>query len=156
MAMAPTVERYLREHDIDYQLLSHPTSGSTHETALAAHIRDDHIAKAVLVQDDQGDAMVVLPGDSWLHLDTLNREIGRGFLLNNEAACTRLLADCAEGAIPPLGPAYGLETFLDQNLMSLANVYFEAGDHKHLVHVSGEDFLTLLHGVRHGFFCGGH
>jgi Ala-tRNA(Pro) deacylase len=34
----------------------------------------------------------------------------------------------------------------------LANVFFEAGDHKHLVHVTGEAFHLLLKGARHGFF----
>ena len=52
----------------------------------------------------------------------------------------------------PLGPAYGIETFLDEALMSLANVYLEAGDHEHLVHIGGDDFKTLLSGVRHGFY----
>lgn len=154
MAIPSTVARYLREHGIEYQLLSHPTSGSTHETALTAHIREDHIAKAVVLRDDKGDAMVVLPGDSWLHLDKLNHELGRGFQLDSETACAKRFPDCARGAIPALGAAYGLETFVDQNLLSLANVYFEAGDHRHLVHVSGEDFRALLRGSRHGYFSG--
>ncbi len=47
---------------------------------------------------------------------------------------------------------YQLETFLDEQLTSLANVYFEAGDHEHLLHISGAAFLTLLKGVRHGHF----
>ncbi len=62
----------------------------------------------------------------------------------------RLFEDCETGAIPPLGPAYQIETFLDEALTSLANVYFEAGDHENLVHTSGDNFKKLLSGVRHG------
>jgi Ala-tRNA(Pro) deacylase len=152
MTIAARVESYLREHEIGYELVPHRSTGSTHESALAAHVREDHIAKAVVVRDPQGDALVVIPGDSWLELDALNRETGRDFRLDGESELAHLFPDCAEGAIPPIGPAYGLETFLDDALTTLANVYFEAGDHRHLVHVKGEDFLELLPGVRHGHF----
>jgi hypothetical protein len=42
-----------------------------------------------------------------------------------------------------LGPAYGIETCLDQSLTSLAHVYFEAGDHEQLVHMAGDAFRAL-------------
>jgi Ala-tRNA(Pro) deacylase len=65
-----------------------------------------------------------------------------------------LFPDCAKGAVPALGAAYGLETFLDEALTSLANVYFEAGDHRHLLRVSGDAFAELLAGARRGHFSG--
>jgi Ala-tRNA(Pro) deacylase len=130
----------------------HLKTYSTHGSAEAAHIAADHIAKAVIVQDTRGYAMVVVPGDHWVKLDTLNEETGRQFQLAEEHDIDRLFPDCLPGAVPPLGAAYGLESFLDEALTSLAEVYFEAGDHAQLVRVAGEDFLALLHGVRRGHF----
>jgi len=152
MTIAPTVERFLRERNVKYDLIEHPPSGSTHESALSAHVPEDHIAKAVMVKDGRGDAMVLVPGDSWLQLDALNKETGRDFGLDPESSLAQLLPDCAEGAVPPLGPAYGLETYLDEALTTLANVYLEAGDHRHLVLLNGSDFVELLGGVRRGRF----
>ena len=37
-------------------------------------------------------------------------------------------------------------------LASLANVYFEAGDHEHLIHTSGANFIKLLSRARRGYF----
>jgi Ala-tRNA(Pro) deacylase len=51
-----------------------------------------------------------------------------------------------------LSPAYGIETLIDERLTSLANLYFEAGDHQQLVYVDGEALHILLKGVRHGNF----
>jgi Ala-tRNA(Pro) deacylase len=152
MTIAARIESYLSQHRVPYELMPHRTTGSTHESAEATHVREDHIAKAVVVRDGQGNALAVIPGSSWLQLDALNRETGRDFRLNEESELGHVFPDCAEGAVPPLGPAYGLETFLDEALTSLGNVYFEAGDHRHLVHVKGEDFQKLLPGVRHGHF----
>ena len=52
--------------------------------------------------------------------------------------------------MPPLGPLYGIETYLDEALTTPEPVYFEAGDHRFLVRVSGEDFQRLLPDARRG------
>ena len=152
MAISAALERYLIQHRVNYELVPHPTTYSSRDTAKAAHVAEDHIAKAVIVRDAQGYAMVVIPASHWLKLEALQQEADRDFVLAAESDTTTLFPDCASGAIPPLGPAYGLETFLDGRLTSLANVYFEAGDHEELVRVNGDAFHVLLKGVRHGHF----
>jgi Ala-tRNA(Pro) deacylase len=152
MSIAARIENHLREQQVGYELLAHKTTGSTHETASAAHVPQDHIAKAVMVHDGSAHAMAVIPGDTWLHLDTLNGDTGRAFRLDDESDLSELLPDCAPGAVPPLGPVYDIETFLDEALTTLAEVYFESGDHQNLVKVGGEDFMKLLPGVRRGHY----
>ena len=152
MAIAASIERYLIHHRVSYELVPHPMTYSSRDTAKAAHVAEDHIAKAVIVKDKQGFAMVVIPGSHWLKLEALQQETDRDFVMAAESDATRLFPDCVPGAIPPLGPAYELETFLDERLTSLANVFFEAGDHEDLVHVNGDAFHELLKGVRHGHF----
>ena len=152
MAVAETVQRYLEQHAVDYDLVAHPHTGSSHETAEAAQVREDHIAKAVMVRDTAGYAMIVVPASNWVDVEHLRRELDRDVHLAAEDEFATLFPDCEAGAVPPLGPAYGMETLLDQSLTSLANIYFEAGDHEHLVHTSGDDFRTLLAGARHGYF----
>jgi Ala-tRNA(Pro) deacylase len=152
MAIAATVQRFLEENSVGYELVPHPHTGSSHETAEAAHVSEDHIAKAVMVRDAAGYAMVVVPASNWVDVEHLRKELNREVHLATEEDFVRLFSDCEAGAVPPLGPAYAIETFLDQALLSLANVYFEAGDHEHLVHTTGDDFQSLLAGVRHGYF----
>ena len=152
MTIAKTVKRFLEQHSIEYDLVSHAHTGSSHETADAAHLREDHIAKAVIVKDDSGYAMVVVPADHWVEVEHLRKELNRDLHLATEEDFAKLFSDCEAGAVPPRGPAYGIETLVDEALSSLANVYFEAGDHEQLVHISGEEFRALLGGVRHGHF----
>ncbi len=152
MAIAETVKNYLAQKSVDYDLVSHPHSGSSHETAAASHVREDHIAKGVIVKDASGYAMVVVPASNYVEMKHVRKELDRELELVAEDEFAKLFPDCEPGAVPPLGPAYQIETFLDQALISLANVYLEAGDHEHLVHISGDDFKTLLSGVRHGHY----
>lgn len=152
MAIAATVKDFLTQKSVDYDMVTHPHTGSSHETAEASHVSEDHIAKAVIVKDASGYAMVVVPASHYVELKHMRKELDRDLQLVAEDEVARLFEDCETGAIPPLGPAYQIETFLDEALTSLANVYFEAGDHEHLVHTNGDDFKKLLSGVRHGHF----
>lgn len=152
MALAHKLRSYLDRHSASFEPVAHPKAESTRETAQAAHVPEDHIAKGVLVRDAGGHALVVIPGEGWIKLEALRADTGRAFELASEAEVEAVFADCQPGAIPPLGPAYDLETFVDEALGSLAHVYFEAGDHESLVKVSGETFQALLSGARRGHY----
>jgi Ala-tRNA(Pro) deacylase len=152
MSIAATQERYLVRRAAHYDLMLHPHTGSSHETSEAAEIPADQIAKAVVVRDAVGYALVVIPASHRLRLNHLRKELNRSLNLATEEEIARLFVDCEPGAVPPLGPAYGLETLLDEALTGLSDVYFEAGDHEQLVHLSGEDFRNLLAGARRGWF----
>lgn len=152
MAIAETVRSFLTAKGTAFELVAHPHTFSTHDSAGAAHVAADHLAKAVVIKDERGFAMAVIAGDSWLKAEALRNKTGRSFELAPEAEVDALFEDCEPGAIPPLGPAYGLDTFIDERLMTLAHVYFEAGDHEHLVHVDGAALRRLLEGAHPGYF----
>jgi Ala-tRNA(Pro) deacylase len=122
------------------------------ETAIAAHVPDDHIAKGVLLKSGENYMLVVIPASQWVDLHRVEGELGDAYQLAEENEVPRLFPDCDPGAIPPLGEAYGIDTVIDEALMSLANIYFESGDHEQLVHLDGDGFRNLMHGMRHGHF----
>ena len=155
MTIAITQERFLVQRKAEYDLLLHRHTGSSRETAAAAHVPEDHIAKAVVVRHGVDYTIVIIPASRWLRMDDLRRELGRDLQLATEEEAAQLFNDCEPGAVPPLGPAYGVETLLDEVLNSLDDVYFEAGDHEHLVHIRGEGFQGLLRGVRSGYYSHG-
>ena len=64
--------------------------------------------------------------------------------LVSEERLTEAFADCAPGAVPALGAAYGLRSIVDLSMACASDVYFEAGDHEDLIHVSGEDYRKLI------------
>ena len=96
--------------------------------------------------------MVVLPSTRRVRLGVLRAEMQRHLRLAMEADLKNLFGDCELGAIPPLGPAYGMETVWDESLENAPEVYFEAGDHEELIRIDGKAFLGLLGSARHGIF----
>ena len=73
MAIAATIERYLIQHRVSYELVPHPITYSSRDTAKVAHVADDHIAKAVIVRDEQGYAMAVIPASHWVKLEAYKK-----------------------------------------------------------------------------------
>ena len=86
---------------------------------------------------------VVVPSDYRVHLGALHRISGRDVDLATEPELMRLCPDCEEGALPPVGGAYGLKSMVDKGLLQQPEIYFEAGDHEHLVKVTGPNFQAL-------------
>ena len=153
MTIAATVKSYIEGRGIAYEVIAHPATGSSHETAEEAHVDEGHIAKGVIIKDDAGAVMAVVPGDAWVSLSAIARELDRKMVLADEEEAVAYFPDCDPGAIPPIGPAYGMETLLDKALTSLAYVYLESGDHRSLIKIDGKALPELLSGVRHGHYC---
>lgn len=96
--------------------------------------------------------MVVLLSDRHVDLLMLSQALGRDLTLAPEYRIATIFTDCELGAIPPLGPAYGVTTLLDDSLVGQSEIYFEAGDHEEVICVDGEQFLVLLNKAMHGQF----
>ena len=155
MTISSSVQRYLKGRSVPYEVLAHPFTGSSSETAQSAHVSGDRIAKTVVLRD--GDAadgylLAVLPASHHLSLELLRSWLGRSVALASEQEIGRLFPDCELGAIPPLGEAYGLDVVLDDSLAGLDEVCFEGGDHRTLIKVAGDQFRQLMSGARHGRF----
>ena len=152
MAVAMTLQDYLDRWGVDYEVVPHPYTGSSLETAEAAHVPGDKLAKCVVTEDYRGYLMVVVPASHQVEFDQLDVELDRRLELATEQELADIFTDCELGAIPPLGEAYGIDVALDSSLTDCEDVYFEAGDHTELIHLSGEDFRDLMAGAEHGHF----
>lgn len=152
MAMAETLTRYLQTQEVPYDLLHHSHTMTSLEAAEAAHIPGDQVAKTVVLEDECGFVMVVLPATRRVDLGELHRRFNRRLGLATEAEISDLFMDCEVGAVPPIGAAYGIDTIVDDSLVEQGEVYFDAGDHEQMVHVSGETFEYLLGNVERASF----
>ncbi len=152
MAIALTLLEYLEYKGVDYEVVPHPHSASSSESAEAAHVPGDQLAKGVILAEDGKYLMAVVPATYTVELDSLGKQLNRSVGLATEEEIAPLFKDCEVGAVPPVGQAYGVDVILDERLTQCADVYFEAGNHTDLVRVSGDDFNVLMAGVEHGHF----
>ena len=154
MTIASKLENYLQQRGIEYEEVTHPHSEYSMETAEKAHVHGDALAKGVLVKDYDGYLLVVLPADYHVELESLHKLLRKEVLLVEEAVLGEVFSDCELGAVPPIGMAYGVTTIWDptSSLGKLDEVFFEAGDHRTLVRMSGMHFHELMAPAERGEF----
>ncbi|KRD96232.1 aminoacyl-tRNA deacylase [Bosea sp. Root381] len=148
MTIAQKLRAYIDGEGIAYDTLSHHRTRTSSQSAMAAHVSGGSLAKSVVVHHETGYALAVVPSTHRIELSTLQDVMDRRLGLASEDEVGALFTDCDLGAIPPIGSAYDVPVILDESLGNASDVYFEGGDHKTLVRVSGADFRSLMKDAR--------
>ncbi len=152
MSIATTVGDALAFEEIDFQILRHTPVQPADEAARKAGIIPDRLAKAVLLKDPHGYVLTVIPATHELNLEVLQVELHRRLTVAEDEDLDELFCDCAIGSVPPIGPWYRVPTVVDISLKTQPEIFFEAGDHQSLVHVTETSFERLLDGAEYFTF----
>ncbi len=155
MSIPSRLSSYLDQRGARYEICVHEPSSNSAQTARSARVSPHQLAKPVIVEDDAGLVMVVLPADRNVRLGELSRALDHKHLrLAEKSRVEALFADCEHGAVPALGMAWGIETVVDDELEASEVVYMEGGDHERLLRMSHDQFHALMLAERHGHFSG--
>lgn len=150
MSVPDTVTNFLRKNGIDFSVIAHSPTRHSSATAHAAHVKGEQLAKGVVLADSEQYVLAVVPATRWVDLAAVERIVRKPLELVPEDDFPMLFRDCRPGAVPLIGEAYGIMTVVDDELTEPSDVYFEAGDHEHLIRVKHEAFLTLIEPFERG------
>lgn len=154
MSIPLRLSSYLEQCQVHYEVCTHPLSHTSAQTARTAKVPPHAVAKAVVLEDDGGCIVAVVPADRKVKLGEVSRMLGRKHLrLADESGVASVFVGCDRGAVPALGMAWGVETVVDDELDAGQVVYVEAGDHQCLLRLSHDEFHALMRDARHGHFC---
>jgi len=138
---------------VHFGVVQHVATHSASRTAEASHVSGVKIAKAVLLRDTEGYTLAVLPASHHVGFPGISALLACQARLATEQEIDQIFTDCAHGAVPAIGAAYGLDVVVDDRLFELDEIYFEGGDHTTLVRVSADDFRKLMAGARRARFA---
>jgi len=98
MAIARSLKNYLEEQGVQYDVVRHVHTESSMHTAAAAHVPGDRLVKSVLVADEEGCLLVVVPSSHRVQLGELDRQLERKLGLATEDELRELFKDCERSA----------------------------------------------------------
>lgn len=154
MSIPANLANYLDQRGARYEVFAHAHSRTSAETARSANVMPSHLAKSVILEDDLGYVMAVIPADKAVMVGELARILDRKELrLADEDRVAALFKGCEPGAVPSIGMPWGIETIVDDELEESDVVYMEGGDHERLLRMSHDQFHALMSSQRHGQFC---
>lgn len=145
MAVAPEVEKLLKDEGVKYEVLKHPTAYTAAEEAAVSHVSGYEWAKTVIFFTEGGEPiMAVLPASYHVNTASLGKLVKSGPLrLAGESEFAGLYPNCEPGAMPPFGSLYGQRVFVDQRLAEDESIVFNAGNHTEAVRMRYADFERL-------------
>lgn len=149
MSLAPRIERYLQDQHVNYRRINHPYAETAMGCAIAAQVPPERVAKAVLLSDDEGFYMALIPSNKQLDINAVNMATNRLLDLAPERDVKLMFDDCRPGAVPTLGMAYRIPVIFDDSLADQPECYMEAGDHESLVKVDKNAFMQMMGQARH-------
>jgi Ala-tRNA(Pro) deacylase len=152
MGIAITLQQFLDAQHVPYEVRDHKRTACSARTADASHVPVGCLAKGVVVKHRHGYILTIVPASRQVRLEEVGRWLDRPVALASEDEASALFPDCERGAVPPIPGAYGLTAVVDASLERHDDIYFEGGDHRALVHVTGAQFGRLMEMVPHGAF----
>jgi Ala-tRNA(Pro) deacylase len=145
MAKMTDLLRYLNSNKVEYQVLDHDPAFSAHDVAIATHVPESEMAKAILIRIDDHFWMAVLRADERINPQLVKRAFGaRHVYLAHEEDLGTMFPDCQIGAMPPFGNLYGLPVLVDESLAEDEEILFNACTHTKAIRMKFKDFRRLV------------
>ncbi len=140
----PEVKAYLDGEGATYVVVAYEHAYDAQHVAAAAHVSGKQLAKTVVLDVDGRLVMAVVPADMRVDLDRLKGILGAGRAqLAGEHDFRERFGDSEVGAMPPLGPLYDIDVYVDEGFSREETIAFRAGRHGELVRMAYGDFVKV-------------
>jgi HD-like signal output (HDOD) protein/prolyl-tRNA editing enzyme YbaK/EbsC (Cys-tRNA(Pro) deacylase) len=143
MPHSTSVTSYLQRQDIPVEGIEHPHTDSLQQAALLCNVALEKVARAVLLGDEKGVLLAILPLSHVINFAKLYALAQRKLEPVDRSAAHYVFPGCESGSIPPLASPFGIQAIVDEALFEEDEVYIEPGSHELLLKLSGEDFARL-------------
>jgi Ala-tRNA(Pro) deacylase len=145
MPLSERLRSFLESRQAEYTLTRHANAYTAREVAAAEHLPPREVAKTVIISGDGAWHMIVIPASKLVDLVEIRPTLGLAQVrLAREDELKALFPDCELGAMPPLGPLYGMSVFLDAGLAGEDIITFNAGTHREVIHMHTAEFRRLV------------
>ncbi len=156
MEISKKIVKFLERHKIYYQVVVHPKTFTSMETAQAGHIPGRALAKVVMAYSKGKDIMVVIPSNRVVDLLKLSTALGtHDVRLEKEREFKSAFPGCEAGALPPLGPLYHMPCYVDETLKENEHIYLNAGNHEECLQVETRQFLKAVKAIEGDYSVAG-
>jgi Cys-tRNA(Pro) deacylase len=139
--------RYLLENAADFRTMTHEPVRTSEEAAQVRGTPLEQGAKALVFRADGRVVLLVLPANRRIDTRAFKNAFGVKSLAMVSADELRELTGLEVGAVPPFGHLMRLPTYVDERLLELPQISFNAGSRRFSVIMSTADYRRLSDGI---------
>jgi Ala-tRNA(Pro) deacylase len=131
--LAAVIE-FLDREGVPYEVVEHERTESAAGDARAAGMPPAHVAKTVVLRDEDGVRLAVIPASERLDMQKVKDAAGsRGLRLVTEQEMAEEFDGFEVGAVPPFGAMFDALELVDQRLLDQDRILCAGGDHEHAI-----------------------
>ena len=141
------IEKRLRDaRGVAFRVDHHEPAFSAQEAAANEHVPGRMFARTVVAVADDLVVLLVVPATEHIDFEKAAAALRLpGLRLAREEELLDTFPGCEEGAVPPFGSVYGLETWVDRSLAGEEQIASCAGTHSDTIVMKYDDFASLEH-----------
>lgn len=151
MTLPSKVQKVLDDWNVDYTLAENAPLSATSPVFNMPGI-SHNTAQISILEDDIGRIQVIYPATHILDLNKLASATSRQLTPLDSDKVKQLQQGLNLEAIPALPQVTGLDTYVDETLLSLSSIEMSLNDKEHL-QIPMSDFQTLVSSARVGSYC---
>lgn len=137
------VPEFLTSQSVAFETIVHPPAYTAQKRARRLHVSGRQLAKCVLLCQQAGHALAVLPAAHQVDLAALTRQLPTPVRIASEEEVAEVFRDCEWGTMTPFGTLYGLPTLLDDSFDPASVIVFESQRHHLTIRMRCWDFERL-------------
>ena len=157
MNLPATVQTFLDQRHLSYRLIASPSCETLWQSAAQLQLPTRRMARTVLLRDDTGLVMAILPCNYMLDFSLICQVLQRDLEPLYGADTLSFFKDqgCAAYSHPPLAEAFGVPALVDTSLLidEDEEIYFDSGGSEALIGMRGADFRHMLSRARWAQFA---
>jgi Ala-tRNA(Pro) deacylase len=136
------VTEFLGREGISYEVVEHERTQTAVAEARAARVPAAEVAKTIVLRDEVGLRLAVIPASERLDMHKLRQALAsRGLRLVTEQEMAKEFDEFEVGAVPPFGSMFDALELVDERLLEQDRILCGGGDHEHAVLVDPRDVV---------------
>jgi Ala-tRNA(Pro) deacylase len=138
------VTEFLEREGIPFEVVEHERRERAAAAARAAGVPAADVAKTVVLRDNEGVRLAVVPASERVDMHKLKEKLGsKGLRLVTEQEMAEEFGEFEVGAVPPFGPMLQALELVDERLLAHDRILCSGGDHEHGVLVDPRDLVRV-------------
>ncbi len=134
---------FLNASGVNYMVIDHLPNHTLEEITQLIGIAKHTLLRATLLQDDEGIVLAILPLDYFLDIGQLSQYLGRELHALSEEKMKKIISGCGTDTCPPLPDFIGLDAIIENDIRSLAEVYFKPSTNNTLICMKRDAFMVF-------------
>jgi len=136
------VTAFLERHGAPYEVVEHERTQTAAAEARAAGVPAADVAKTIVLRDDEGLRLAVIPASERLDMRKLRQALAsRSLRLVTESEMADEFDEIEVGAVPPFGSMFDALELVDERLLEHDRILCSGGDHEHAILVDPRDVV---------------